>query len=187
MMRSIKVILLMAGFAAMAITTRAAPLAIDPRQSTVEVAVSCSMDSFVGHLEKYQAAIECDPTAALPTKADLSFDFADLKTGKKDRDSAMLKWLEYSAHPAASFHLTGWNQVGTTNIGLGTLTMHGVVLPVQMPVVINHDDTVWYISGQTLIDYRDFKLPKIRKALVLTVNPKLTVKFHLVGKIVASK
>jgi hypothetical protein len=32
------------------------------------------------------------------------------------------------------------------------------------------------------LDYRDFQLPVIRKALVLTVDPYLTVKFQLVGK-----
>jgi len=31
-------------------------------------------------------------------------------------------------------------------------------------------------------DYRDFQLPLIRKVMVLTVDPHLTVQFHLVGK-----
>jgi polyisoprenoid-binding protein YceI len=187
MMKTFNFFLLLAGFMALDLPARAASLAVDPRQSSVEVAVSCSMDSFVGHLEKFQATVESDPPAALPAKADVSFDFADLKTGNKDRDAAMLKWLDYSTHPAASFHLTGWNQAGTTNVGLGTLTLHGVAVAVKLPVVITQEDTVWHISGQARIDYRDFKLPKIRKALVLTVDPIMTVKFHLVGKIAAPK
>ena len=176
---------LMAGFAAVAI--RAAPLEIDPQQSKIEVAVSCSMDSFVGRLEKYQAVVECEPKAALPAKADVSFDFADLKTGDKGRDAAMLLWLGYSSNRTASFHLTGWNQAGTTNIALGNLTIHGVTVAVQMPTLVQHDDSGWDISGQTAFSYRDFKLPHIRKALVLTVHPKLIVTFHLVGKIASSK
>ena len=51
-----------------------------------------------------------------------------------------------------------------------------------MPVTITHDHDNWDISGQAVFDYRDFNLPKIRKALVLTVAPKLLVKFHLTGR-----
>jgi polyisoprenoid-binding protein YceI len=186
-MRILTIVLLAAGFATLAITARAAQLQIDPHQSKVEVAVSCSMDSFVGQVEKFQAVVECDPATALPARADVSFDFADLKTGKKDRDSAMLKWLEYDSNHLASFHLTGWTQVGTTNIALGELKIHGVTVTVKMPAAVKRDDTDWDIFGQAVLDYRDFKLPKIRKALVLTVDPKLKVKFHLVGKIVTAK
>ena len=35
--------------------------------------------------------------------------------------------------------------------------------------------------------HRDFNLPKIRKMLVLVVDPHLTVTFHLVGKLPAAK
>jgi polyisoprenoid-binding protein YceI len=184
---SFKVILLAAGIAAAAASTRAGQLEIDLQQSKVEVAVSTTFDSFVGHLEKYQAAVECSPAAALPSKTEVSFDFADLKTGDKDRDAAMLKWLEYSSNQTASFHLTGWDKTGATNIALGDLKIHGVTVAVKMPVSVKQLDGVWDISGQTMVNYIDFKLPKIRKALVLTVNPKLKVKFHLLGKIAAAK
>ncbi len=181
-MERFKLIALAAGFVVMAIAVSAAPLEIDPQQSKIEVAVSCTMDSFVGHLEKFQATIDCDPTASLPTKANVSFDFADLKTGDKDRDLAMLKWLGCDTNRTASFHLTSWSQTGTTDIAQGELKIHGVTVGVQMPVVVQHDATAWDISGQTVIDCKDFNLPKIRKALILTVNPKLKVKFHLMGK-----
>ena len=186
-MRSFNVILLVAGFTVLAITGRAAQLEIDRQRSKVEVAVNSTIDSFVGHLEKYQAAVECEPTAALPVKADVSFSFADLKTGNKDRDAAMLKWLEYDRNQTASFHLTGWYQAGTTNIALGNLTMHGVTIAVKMPVVIIHADAAWDISGQTVLNYTDFDLPKIRKALLLTVDSKLKVKFHLTGKTITAQ
>jgi polyisoprenoid-binding protein YceI len=186
-MKFLSVILLVAGFATIAITASAAPLEINPQQSKVEVAVSCTIDSFVGHLEKYQAIVDCDPTVALPVKADVSFNFADLKTGNKDRDAAMLKWLEYDTNQTAAFHLTGWHQAGITNIALGQLMIHGVTMPVQMPVVVKHADTAWDISGETIVNYSDFKLPKIRKALLLTVDSKLKVMFHLMGKIVTTK
>jgi polyisoprenoid-binding protein YceI len=180
--------LLWAGFACAATATATAgQLEIDPLKSRIEVAVSCTVDSFVGHLEKYQAVIEGDEKAAMPPKASVSFNFADLKTGKADRDAAMLKWLEFEVHPAASFTLTGWQQNGTTNLALGRLTLHGVTVDLQMPVVVKQADGIWTISGQANFDYRDFKLEKIRKALLLTVDPKLKVKFQLVGKLPKAK
>lgn len=187
MMIASRILLQAAVVAAVAITTRAAQLEIDPQQSKVEVVVSSTVDSFVGHLDKYQANIECDPAAVLPARADVSFDFADLKTGNTDRDAAMLKWLGYDSNRIASFHLMSWKQSGNTNIATGELMIHGVKQSVQMPVVIKQGNNAWDISGQAFIDYRDFNLPKIRKALILTVNPKLVVRYHLVGKTVPPK
>ena len=65
--------------------------------------------------------------------------------------------------------------------------IHGVTQEVQMPVTVTHTGSIWDISGQTTLDYRDFKLSKIRKALVLTVNPKVRVTFHLVGRLAVPK
>jgi hypothetical protein len=37
------------------------------------------------------------------------------------------------------------------------------------------------IDGTATLDYQNFGLPIIRTMAVMTVNPKLTVRFHLVG------
>jgi polyisoprenoid-binding protein YceI len=185
-MKVVNAVWLAAGIAAVAIAADGARLEIDPGQSRIEVAVTCTVDSFVAHLEKYQAAVECDRAADLPAKADVSFDFADLKTGEKGRDAAMLKWLGHDAKPTALFHLTGWELAGTTNIALGDLTIHGVTVAVRMPVTIKHAGEARDISGQAVFRYVDFKLPKIRKALLLTVDPKLKVSFQLSGKFAAN-
>jgi len=177
----------LAGVVALAIQADAAPLEINPRQTRIEVAVSCTIDSFVARLEKFQTQVDCDPAVALPTKAEVTFDFADLKTGNPDRDAAMLAWLEYSGNRTASFQLTAWKQTGTTNLALGRLTMHGVTQEVQMPVTVRRDGAAWDISGGATLDYRDFKLPKIRKALILTVNPNVKITFHLTGQLAVPK
>ena len=186
-MKALYLALSAAVFAAVYMRASPAPLEIDPRRSSVEVDVSSTVDSFVGRLEKYQAVIEGDPKVALPTRAELSFDLADLKTGNKDRDAAMLKWLHYESHRTASFQLTGWKQKGGVNMALGQLTINGVRVEVEMLTAVNHHDAEWDISGQTVVDYLSFDLPKIRKALVLTVDPHLTIKFHLVGTIAPEK
>jgi polyisoprenoid-binding protein YceI len=186
-MKYVKLVLMSAGMAARSIDSNGAPLEIDTQHSKIEVAVSSTVDSFTGRLEKYEASVDCEPAQALPAKADLSFDFSDLKTGNASRDAAMLKWLAYEANPKASFQLTGWSVSGATNIASGRLTLHGVTVEVRMPTVVTHHGAAWEISGRTTFDYRDFKLTKIRKALLLTVDPSLTVKFHLEGSLAGAK
>ena len=87
-MKYLNVILLVATLATVALNSRAATLEIDPQQSKIEVVVSSTIDSFVGHLEKYRALVRCDSKAVLPAETDVSFDFTDLKTGNPDRDAA---------------------------------------------------------------------------------------------------
>lgn len=168
----------LAGFTASAVS---APLKIESTQSKIDVAVTCTIDSFVGQLTNYVAAIEIPKSAPRPTQADVRFEFADLKTGDADRDDAMLKWLHYDSHRNATFHLTGWKTTDDVPLATGTLTIHGVGTDVEFPVKIEHTENRWTLDGTVAIDYRDFKLPKIRKALFLTVNPNLKVHFHLEG------
>lgn len=175
------------GLTLMCIGASADPIQIDAARSKIEVAVTCSVDSFVGQLERYDAAIEVDASNPLPSKAKLSFNFANLKTGKKDRDEAMLKWLEFGANPEGSFLFKNWKQTGLTNIASGELTLHGVTQSVEIPVTVKNQDGHFDLTGTASFDYRNFNLPKIRKALILTVSPKLQVRFHLEGTPAASK
>ncbi len=181
------VLLLAASFTGYVAAAGATPLAVDYQQSKIDVAVSATIDSFTGHLDKYAATIDSDGTTNLPDKAEVSFNFSDLKTGKPDRDAEMLKWLEYAANPKATFVLNSWKQSGSINLAVGELTIHGVKKSIAMPVVATNVSDTWDISGEADFDYRDFNLPKIRKMLVLVVDPHLKVTFHLVGKVPAAK
>jgi polyisoprenoid-binding protein YceI len=180
-MKKLNALLTTAIFTGVAAIAGAAPLEIDYKQSKIDVAVTATIDSFVGHLDKYNASVDCGATN-LPTQAKVTFNFGDLKTGKTDRDAEMLKWLEYTTTPTATFTLTGWKQSGTTNLALGELTIHGVKKNIEMPVAVKDTAGNWDIAGTADFDYRDFNLPKIRKMLMLVVDPHLTVTFHLVGK-----
>lgn len=161
----------------------AAPLTIDFQASTIDVAVKSTLHSFTGHLETYTAEVDTViSTNNLPKSAEVNFDFSDLKTGNTNRDADMLKWVQHDKYPKARFHLTGWEQNGTTNLAVGDLTIHGVTATVKMPTKVTQTPTGWEITGQADFDYRTFDLPKIRKALLLTVDPHLRVMFHLVGR-----
>jgi polyisoprenoid-binding protein YceI len=160
----------------------AATLEIDHQKSKIEVEAKSTLQDFSGTLEKYELNIAFDPKANAPTRADLTFDFKDLNTGIQGRDSDMLKWLAYSANPKATFHLTGWKGEDSQFIARGELSIHGVKREVTISVKVEKGGDTYHIRGVAGLDYRDFQLPVIRKALVLTVDPHLTVKFHLVGK-----
>jgi polyisoprenoid-binding protein YceI len=160
----------------------AAPIEIDYSKSSVEVAVNATVDSFVGRLQKYTASIDCETNSDFPSRAEIRFDFKDLATGDKGRDAAMLQWLEYSDHREAGFALLSWRISNSTNYVIGVFKMHGVERELEIPVARRRDGLSWEIAGQAKLDYRDFKLPKIRKALLLTVDPKLVVTFHLMGR-----
>jgi polyisoprenoid-binding protein YceI len=161
----------------------AALLHIDRSKSKIEVAVNSTVSSFTGKLENYQAVIECDPPQRLPTKAEVIFDFKDLKTGVGGRDEHMLKWLQYPKTPKGSFFLRDWKQNGAESLAQGELTIHGIQRTIQMPVIVKRQTDAYDIVGTVGLDYRDFGLPRIRNALVFSVDPHLKIKFHLIGKI----
>ena len=165
------------------IPVAASLLQIDQNQSKIQVAVRSTAGAFTAKLEKYEAAIECDSAKPLPTKADVSFDFKDLKTGVKGRDAHMLEWLHYPHPPDASFHLKSWKQDGADTWALGELTIHGNTREIRMLVSVTRRGETYDIEGTLGLDYRDFGLPKIRSAVVFSVDPHLKIIFHLIGKL----
>jgi polyisoprenoid-binding protein YceI len=169
------------------LTALAASFQIDTNQSRIEVAVKSTAGSFTAKLETYHARIECEPAQQLPEKADFVFDFKDLKTGIDGRDKHMLRWLQYSKNPTASFHLKGWKRAGGDCLALGELAIHGVQKEIQMPVAVSNQDDGYDIDGALELDYRDFGLPLIRTALLFSVNPHLKIKFHLAGKLTSAR
>lgn len=160
-----------------------APLQIDYAQSRIEVAVRSTSGSFKGKLQHFEAAIDCEPQARLPSKATVNFDFKDLKTGINGRDNHMHKWLQYSKTPTGSFRLQSWEKEGGESIAVGELTLHGITRQIRSPVTVKREEARYAIDGVVGLDYRDFGLPIIRTAALFTVNPHLKIVFHLSGKL----
>jgi YbbR domain-containing protein len=74
-------------------------LQIGKAQSKVEVVVNVTAHTFVASLENYDLKITVDTERAKIINTEFSFDFKELKTGKKARDKEMLKWEEYNKYP----------------------------------------------------------------------------------------
>ena len=160
-------------------------LKIDREKSFVDVAVEATAGSFTAHLDQYKADIAVDAAGKIRS-AIFSFGFSDLKTGKTERDDKMIKWLG-GGQPLGRFEL---GALALTPDGQGQasgrLVFNNSVQRVEFPVVVTqNDDGVYQITGETLIDYREWKLKVIRFALAIKVNPEIRISFKLTGSPVA--
>jgi polyisoprenoid-binding protein YceI len=161
-------------------------LVVDRALSRVEVGVKATVDSFVAKLSVYDAAIRLDATAPHVTAAVFRFKFADIKTGKPDRDEQMNAWQQTATFPDADFTLSSLTPAAEGRfLARGRLRLHGVERELSFPVSITSDQTLFAVDGEAKFDTRDFGLPVIRKFALLKVDPLVTVRFHLQGAVAA--
>lgn len=156
------------------------PLKIDKSKTFVDVDVKATVDSFTAHLDDYAARMMVDDAGKIKS-ATFTFKFADLKTGKPDRDAKMIAWLGGGV-PEGKFELgnlaltpDGQGQVS------GRLTFHGVTERVEFPVNVTKADGAYTITGETTIDHRTWNLKVIRIALVQKVDPEVKIRFKFTG------
>lgn len=170
------------GLAAISSLAQGATLSVDKHLSRLEVAVHAPPDSFVAPLAVYDISVSLNPAGTLPETAEVSFAFADLKTGKDARDKKMLEWLQSGQFPSGRFVLESLtNDARGKLLAAGTLTLHGVARPLSFPVTVASEGTRMKIDGEATVDTRDFGLPVIRMFALLKVDPQVIVRFHLEG------
>lgn len=157
-------------------------LVLDPEHSSIEVLVHATFDTFLGRLTKFQSDIAIDPVRGQTRRAVVTFAFADLKTGRAGRDRDMLAWSENNQYPTVEFHMETLEQTpGAPAQAHGSLKIHGIEHATTFPVSFLIEEPLYAIDGEVMLDYRDFGLPIIRKFVLLTVDPRLRVRFHLQG------
>jgi len=154
----------------------------DPARSYIEVDVSVTMDSFTARLENYDLRMTADEKRAVKSTV-LNFKFADLKTGKPERDQKMIAWLG-GGEPTGRFEagiiaLTPDGQGRVT----GYLTMHGKKELVEFPVNVTKNGEEFTVSGEATVDYRTWGLKVIRMAMVVKVDPEVKVRFKFIGTV----
>lgn len=155
-------------------------LKLDKTKSYVDVDVDTTVD-FTAHLDQWDATVGLDQ-AGKPRTAKFTFRFADLKTGKAERDAKMIEWLG-GGEPTGEFTL-GMLAVTPDGQGQasGRLTFHGVSQLIEFPVNVTKDAAGAYtITGAVTLDTRNWKLKVIRMAMLLKVDPEVKVRFQLVG------
>lgn len=180
-----KTILIAAGtvFICAATVARSGTLEVDPARSRIQVDAKATGHGFTGTLEKYVVTASGDGTTGKPEDLKLAWDFNDLKTADEKRDKEMLKWLG-GGKPKGSFSFTkSWDEKPAGGKAQGKLTINGVSKDVSFPYTLKRDGEWVTIEGKVAMDHQDFKLPLIRAMAVMTVDPKLVVRFHIVGKV----
>ena len=169
----------------MAVITRvpAADLKLDQERSRIHVDAKATGHDFTGTLKDYHAKVTGNETTNAPKSFELEWDFNDLKTGDAKRDKEMISWLG-GGKPKGSFEFTkSWTDKAGVSHAQGELTINKVTKTINFPYEVKREGDWVTIDGEAKMDYKDFKLPLIRAMLMMTVDPKLVIRFHVVGEI----
>ena len=160
----------------------AATLEVDKGRSRIQVDAKATGHRFTGTLKEYTAKVSGDSGSLRPEAFALDWSFKDLDTDDKKRDAEMLHWLE-NRDAKGNFRFDkSWTEKDGSH-AMGTLTIHGVSKKVSFPYTVKKEGEWVTIDGRVWMDYQDFRLPVIRTMAVMTVDPKLLVRFHVVGKV----
>ncbi len=178
-----KAILSLIGILSTFAIAQAATLEVDKGRSRIQVDAKATGHNFTGTLKDFTASVSGDPASLQPSGFKLEWSFKNLDTDDPKRDEAMIKWLG-GGDPKGSFTFTkGWADKAGKTQGTGELTIHGVSKTISFPYTAKQDGDWVTIDGTVSMDYQNFKLPIIRAMAVMTVDPQLTVRFHVVGKV----
>lgn len=161
----------------------AATLEVDQERSRIQVDAKATGHNFTGTLDDYTATVKGDAGSIEPQAFNLTWSFKDLKTEDEKRDKEMLAWLG-GGNPKGSFRFTKtWTDSKGAKFVMGTLTIKGVSKTVSLPFTAVKEGDWVTIDGKVAMNYEDFKLPIVRAMALMTVDPHLSVRFHIVGKI----
>ena len=156
-------------------------LKVDKDRSRIQVDAKATGHAFTGTLGDYKASVSGSSDKLRPTAVELTWKFADLKTGDEKRDAEMIKWLG-GGGPEGSFKFTKTWSDGGKDYAQGAITIHGVSKTISFPFTASKDGKWVTIDGTAQLDYQNFSLPIIRNMAVMKVEPELKVRFHLVGQ-----
>lgn len=171
------------GLVTAATIAHSATVEIDSTRSRIQVDAKATGHEFSGELKKYEIKAEGDAVSGKPSVLNLSWDFNDLKTGDEKRDKEMVKWLG-GGKPKGSFSFTkSWDDSAIGGKAMGNLTVNSVSKTISFPYTVKRDGEWLTIDGMVSMDYQHFKLPIIRSMAIMTVDPKLLIRFHVVGKV----
>lgn len=180
-----RIVLLLLGTAALPALAAERTLVVDQAHSRVDIAVKATVDSFVGSLNHYDAAIRVDDAGVI-TQARFGFHFADVVTGKAKRDEKMHEWQDTAHHPDGEFVLRSLERATDGRwVGHGLLRFHDVEHALDVPITVTTDGSLLAIDGEAMVDTREYALPVIRLLGLLKVDPQVAVRFHLQGTLTA--
>lgn len=117
----------------------------------------------------------------------LVIDPTSLSTGLGPRDQHMLVYaLDVENHPELRFDVSAATRAdhrpeleGQWSL-TGTLNLHGVALPITVPVTVSRDGALLRLQGEIPLTLADFGIPD-PSVVIARFAPTVTVTFDLVG------
>ena len=172
-----------AAFAVLAAPLTAAPrkLRVDREASKVQFVAKATMHSVEGWIEDWDLEVTVPEGSALPDVAVFKGNGMSMTTDHKKRDTEMHQWMEHVTLPAVEFRLKQFTGTASGRVAEGDLTLHGVTMPVSVPVTMECDRHALTVAGEVVIDTSKFGLPHFRKFGMLTVDTRVTVRFSVRG------
>jgi polyisoprenoid-binding protein YceI len=161
----------------------AADFQIDSQKSWLKLDCKATGHDWTSQVKTFDAKISGDATTLAPTAVNIAWKFSDIDSDKSDRDQKMLSWLNATTNPTGTWKMTKqWKDSTGQQYVSGPLMIAGVSKEITIPVKTTMAQNAMTIDGDCWIDTTDFGLPVIRM-VVLTVNPKVNIRFHLEGAV----
>ena len=184
MLRSILLIALVSAASAPAF---AAPSAwtVDKAASRLGFKSSFGGEAVSGAFRRWDAQIQFDPKALATSKAVVTIDLGSAATGVQERDEALPTgdWFNTARFPRASFVTRSFKDLGGGRYqAVGDLTLRGVSKPVVLPFALTITGDQAKLSGQTVVNRRQFGVGQGQFASAETVPLNVTVDIALVAK-----
>jgi polyisoprenoid-binding protein YceI len=168
---------------ASASTLFAGNFSVDQSKSELSATMHASPShDFTSVATDYQYDIEIDPETLQVKKANCSFKFRDLDSGKSSRDKKMRKWINVEKYPTAKFEMQSQlpdNEAGE-HVAAGVFTMHGTSLPMNIAYSVEKVGDQIILKGHTVMDHENWGLEQV-KLFIFSVDTVLKPEFHLIG------
>ncbi len=133
--------------------------AVDPAASGLGFQATVEGEAVNGQFKSWQAQITFDPDAPKSCQIVVTIDMASVDTRNSTRD-AMLPgndWFHIKAHPQAAFVAKRCEKTGAGRyVAKGALSLRGVTRPVDLPFQLEIDGDLAHMSGQVVLDRREF-------------------------------
>ena len=172
--------------AAVPATTLAANYSVQPATSTLGFSSTFQGAAFNGTFGQWTAAISYNAAQLATSKFDVNVNLASVKTGDKDRDTALpgADFFNIAKFPQARFVTTSFRQNGAQVVAAGNLTLHGVTKPVTLNVTFKPQGSgaVMDVSGS--IKRLDFGVGggDYADTSVIAADVKITAHLQLVAR-----
>jgi len=134
---------------------------VDPAKSSLKFVVDVNGQTVTGRFRSFAALIAFDPADLAQSRAKITIDMTDTKSGDATRDAMLSKpgWFNVLDFPQAVFETTSFSSTGgNAYAARGKLTIKGVSKDVVLPLTIVITGHTATAKGATTIFRTDFKV-----------------------------